>query len=322
MGRWSAMPLGDGVAERVGRKGLSPVQIVNLPLLPDGRFRGMMYFRIRRSTVKERHMRQSASKILAILLAALPLTAQAETAPNAPSLSEEESVAVCPDGGFEGGCSQADVDRAITLAPDFLMTLRSRCLYQTAARCWPIANGTIGAMERGGPLLWQHMLLAPSDGPATEMIVLLEARSAGAPQLIAAEQVAGYFGAPNMVQNSDEGVLIHVPGRFGGSGAGNADLLLLRTKEGWSRIALEGWFDDVNHLLPDGFEIRQGVAFDFREMFAVSPVWRAGDGNCCGTGGTVKIDFSIDANRLAVRGIGFDQTQPVGRTQYIERAQP
>lgn len=132
-----------------------------------------------------------------------------------------------------------------------------------------------------------------------------------------------YFGnacsPPDIVQNSDDGVLIHVPGVTGGNGAGNADVLVLRTRSGWKKPDMELWFDEVNRLLPGGFEIRSGVDFNFREMHASSPVWRKGDGNCCGTGGTVQIDFVLaDDTGLAVERIAFDQMTPVGRTIYID----
>lgn len=227
-------------------------------------------------------------------------------------------VTVCPDGGYESGCTITEMERAITLTPDALMLAAKQCLYATKARCWVNASGTISSMERGGPVLWQHLLLSPKDGPASEMIILAELNGKPVPTLVAAQQTEGYFSPPNVVQNSDDGVLIHVPGITGGTGGGNADILAMRTKQGWNDVNMELWFDDVNVMLPTGFEIRKGVDLNLREMTGYSPVWRENDGNCCGTGGTVIIDFAITTdNRLTVTQLAFDETQPVGRTQYI-----
>lgn len=240
------------------------------------------------------------------LFLATPVSANDEAA------DKRQPIAVCPDGGYESGCTQGDVDNAITLANDYLMTMRSRCLYLTEARCWVSASGSISGMERGGPMIWQHMILLPKDGPYTEMMVLAEGTSQENMKLVAANQVFGYFGPPDMVQNSDEGVLIHVSGRRGGSGSGNADFLMVRKKAGWSGIAMDSWMDEVNGSLPDDFEIRQGVQFNFRDMFVISPVWRKSDGNCCATGGIAKIGFRIIDNILTVESLSFDETQPTG----------
>ena len=233
-----------------------------------------------------------------------------------------ETVTVCPDGGYESRCTFAQMEKAISLTSNAVLLLTKQCLYQTEARCWVKASGTISNMERGGPVIWQHMLLAPNDGPPTEMIILFELDGKPVPRLVAAAQTEGWFLAPDVVANSDDGVLIHVLGRTGGNGAGNADLLVRRTKTGWSHISLSSWFDEVNVMLPAGFELQNGVNFNFRDMHASSPVWRSGDGHCCPTGGTVQIDFAINtADQLVVAGLAFDETKPVAPTIYLPEKQ-
>ncbi|MEH6759106.1 MAG: hypothetical protein V7676_16575 [Parasphingorhabdus sp.] len=232
------------------------------------------------------------------------------------------TVTVCPDGGYENLCTIAQMEKAISLTPNSMLLLSKQCLYQTEARCWVNASGTISSMERGGPVIWQHMLLAPNDGPATEMVVLAELDGKPVPMLVAAAQTEGWFLAPDIAANSDSGVLIHLPGRTGGNGAGNADILVRRTKAGWSHIDLTTWFDEINAMLPLGFELQSGINFNFREMHASSPVWRAADGHCCPTGGTVQIDFTIDTtDQLIVTGLAFDETKPVGSTIYLPEKQ-
>jgi hypothetical protein len=225
-------------------------------------------------------------------------------------------IGVCPDGRYESGCSQSDMEKAITLAKDYFITLRSRCLYQSEARCWVISSGSFASMERGGPIIWQHMQLMPADGPTHEMIIIAEGVPGDDIKLITARQVWGYFNSPDMIENSDDGVVFHIGGNVGGKG--NADILLARTKAKWIKIDMDRWFDQVNALLPPGFEIRKSVKIDFRELFASSPVWREGDGECCASGGTVKIDYIHRDGVLMVSRLTFDEAKPVGQTQYID----
>tara|TARA_R110001599_G_scaffold191544_2_gene386461 strand:- start:3099 stop:4346 length:1248 start_codon:yes stop_codon:yes gene_type:complete len=253
--------------------------------------------------------------LLALSAAMLPAAAYAQDITD-DGAAEPTLIGVCPDGGYESGCSQADMEKAITLANDYLITLRSRCLYQSEARCSVISSGSFGSMERGGPMIWQHMQLSPKDGPAHDMIVVAEGLSGEDIKLVSAHQVWGNFSSPDMIDNSDDGVLFHIPGRVGGKG--NADILLLRTKEKWTEIDMDRWFDQVNEMLPKGFQIRAAVDFNFREMHASSPVWREDDGECCANGGSVQIDYLIKDGALIVARLGFDETKPVGNTQYID----
>ena len=264
---------------------------------------------------------------LSLVLALAPVFHPAAAAQPAPDTAEVEAgpptVSVCPDGAYESGCSAAEMEAAIDRTPETIVLLAKQCLFETEARCWVQASGTMSSLERGGPVVWQLMLLSPIDGPAVQMIALLELGGTRAPALVAAAQTEGWFGPPDIVQNSDDGVLIHVPGVTGGNGAGNADVLMLRTRSGWAKPDMEAWFDQVNAMLPDGFEIRSRVNFNFREMHASSPVWRTADGNCCATGGTVEIDFALaDGNGLTVDRIAFDEMKPVGQTMYIDEKGP
>lgn len=274
-----------------------------------------------------RRMIGATAKTLALVLALVPVFNPAAAAQPAPDTAEVETgpptVSVCPDGAYESGCSVAEMEAAIARTPEAMVLLSRQCLFETKARCWVQASGTMSNLERGGPVVWQLMLLSPIDGPAVQMIVLFELGGTHAPALVAAAQTEGWFGPPDIVQNSDDGVLIHVPGVTGGNGAGNADLLVLRKRSGWAKPDMESWFDQVNAMLPDGFEIRSRVNFNFREMHASSPVWRTGDGNCCATGGTIQIDFALaEGSGLTVGRIAFDEMKPVGQTKYIEGKGP
>ncbi len=227
------------------------------------------------------------------------------------------AVTVCPDGSFESGCSLEDMQAAIKLFDDRLTTATEQCFYDTEAQCVVTASGTLPTPGSDSLVVWQRMALRPLDGPATDMIVLAGLAPDTTPILLAAAQTEGYFGTPDRFDSLDDTDLIHVRGVGGGTGGGNADLLLQGGAEGWTQVDLSLWFDEVNARLPQGFELRKGVRFDFREMFASSPVWREDDGNCCATGGDVYIDFGIEAGALGVVWMSFDETVPKGNTLYI-----
>jgi len=229
-------------------------------------------------------------------------------------------VNVCPDGRYEGDCSPTEIMQTIAFAPDELPALKSHCFYRTQASCHVIATGRILAMAQANAMtvVWQHMMLAPHDGPIMEMIVLGEQTDAQDVKLIGARQVDGYFSPPDLVVDDEDLLLIHVPGVRAGSGAGNADLVLKYTGDGWQDVDLSHWAEQVNTVLPHGLSIHNSARLDLREMHACSPVWRDNDGNCCATGGTVQIDFTLDGDVLVASRIALSETTPTGPTRYIE----
>ncbi|OCC23560.1 hypothetical protein MB02_10290 [Croceicoccus estronivorus] len=255
---------------------------------------------------------------VAAIVAVIPLQASGEIlAAEAHANSTRLKVAnVCPDGRYEGNCSSTEILQAIAFAPDKLPAPEPRCFYRTQARCHVIATGRIQATAM--TVVWQHMTLSPPDGPIMEMMVLGEQTETHDVKLIGASQVDGYFSPPDLVADDENLLLIHVPGVRAGSGAGNADLVLKYTDDGWQGVDLSYWAEQVNTLLPQGLSIHNSARLDLREMHASSPVWRDSDGNCCATGGTVQIDFTLDGNVLIASRIALSETTPTGPTRYIE----
>lgn len=96
---------------------------------------------------------------------------------------------------------------------------------------------------------------------------------------------------------------IAVPGVRAGSGSGNADVLFrwdFPDSRRLTQIDTWSWRDTLAERLPAGLEIWQGVRFDWPNMTAFTPLWQAGDGHCCGTGGTAILSFGIEGERLVV----------------------
>jgi hypothetical protein len=113
------------------------------------------------------------------------------------------------------------------------------------------------------------------------------------------------FEAPILLAEagSDGKTYIAVPGIHAGSGSGNADVLFRWDPRGrriLTQIDTWSWRDSLKDKLPEGLEIWQGVRFDWSNMLAFTPLWQAGDGNCCGTGGTATLSFEIEGDRLVL----------------------
>lgn len=108
-----------------------------------------------------------------------------------------------------------------------------------------------------------------------------------------------------------EGNLLHIPGFTGGTGMGNLDRLYLHESDSgdWRAIDMEAWLSTADEILPDGLEIWKGVDYDLRRpwmgLLARTPLWRAGDANCCATGGEAVITFEIAGDRLVATGLRY-----------------
>lgn len=227
-------------------------------------------------------------------------------------VDQVETVLVCPDGKYESGCDSSDLIRAVERVEDLPTDIESRCLYETKARCYPVAFGRIITVEQGRPLTWQHMVLYPEDGPRVEMMVILEGVTANDLYVLVARQTEGWFAPPQLVENTNELMLLHAPGRTGGTGMGNADIVLSRHEQGWTTFDVNELLFEAEQMLPAGFSLASGVNFDFREMFVAVPVKRESDGGCCATGGTAFIDLEMPAgNLMHVASITFNETKPV-----------
>lgn len=122
------------------------------------------------------------------------------------------------------------------------------------------------------------------------------------------------FEAPILLSGPefDGAAYIAVPGIHAGSGSGNADVLFrwdFPDSRRLTQIDTWSWRDSLGDKLPDGLEIWQGVRFDWPNMMAVTPLWQAGDGHCCGTGGTATLSFEIEGDRLVLADVSVRDTR-------------
>lgn len=254
--------------------------------------------------------------IVAAALAIVPASAQSE------EQAFDIQVRVCPDGGYESGCDREDITDAVLASAALAADLAGGCLFQTRARCAPLAHGFIPAPRQGGTIMWQLMGIQPKDGPYIEMLVIIEAPDDGPPNVLAARQTEGWFGPPERIEDSAELLMIHAPGRTGGTGAGNADVVLTRHQQGWTTFDVNTLLEQASAMLPAGFSLAGGADFDFREMHAYVPVKRQGDGGCCATGGMAHLDLGLpQPNWMQVDSVTFEETTPV-RTHRLTAPDP
>ncbi|HMO76201.1 MAG TPA: hypothetical protein PKD99_01045 [Sphingopyxis sp.] len=229
----------------------------------------------------------------------------------------------CPSGSIAKECSRADVAKKISLAPDRVAKIADTCLYDYGGRCSVEASGRINGSGDGPALLWQKLALAPRDGPAARMVILLSEGAAGKAALAGFAESTWTLGAPDLVDDGGERSLVHVTGTLAGSGAGNADALFAADGPAgrWRQIDISGWHDQGSAMLPAGYWLRGPIRFIFAEMFASIPVARDGDGNCCPQGGTAFVDLDIEGDRLVITGLRFQPMQPVGaEVEYPPRS--
>lgn len=221
----------------------------------------------------------------------------------------------CPGGTIETKCTAAEVSAKIVLTRARISNIAQRCLYDFGGKCSVEASGRINTADRGAPLLWQKMLLAPRDGPQARMLVLLSQDKAGKTTLAGFAESSGSIRTPDLMVDGDKRRLVHVGGTLAGSGGGNADALFVSdaTAPKWRRVDLSDWPEQGSKMLPTGYWLRGPAQFVFDEMFVSVPVARDGDGNCCPRGGNAFYDLDIQGDRLVLTRLRFQPMQPLGR---------
>lgn len=217
---------------------------------------------------------------------------------------------VCPVTAMEE-CTAEQVNSYLHATPKWIARKDEACLYETDAHCTIMASGTVQA-PNGARIAWQKVELS-GPFPLTQMVMLFDIDQE-AVSFIGQAQTEGFFGSPELKQDNDGQLLLHVPGVMAGTGSGNGDLLFAYDDKGnWRQIDIESWKETVELKLPDGFGIWKGVRYQFESMFAWSPVWRDTDGNCCATGGDAYMDFAIDGDRLVLTDLTFEETLPIDK---------
>lgn len=193
--------------------------------------------------------------------------------------------------------------------PVALDGIGSACLETPLRGCRVLTAGFLNA--DGGPddgesfIAWQTQMGFTYEDGVTGGFVLFVHGAQG--WRVLDSGIEGEYHMPVLA----EGELLHIPGYTGGTGAGNLDRLHARdpASGNWRTIGMHAWLGTVGELLPDGLEIWKGVDYDLRRpwmgLFAHTPLWRAGDANCCPTGGEAVITLEIEDDRLVATGVRY-----------------
>jgi hypothetical protein len=155
----------------------------------------------------------------------------------------------------------------------------------------------------GEVLYWQIQKGSTDEGGTMEAVVLFQPGADGALRPIGWTR-GGFYQPPVLIQGGENASLhVAVSGVFPGTGARNADLLYRWTpgaERPLAEIDAVSWRDGLAARLPAGLEVWKGVEMDYASLRASSPLWQASDANCCASGGSVWLSFSISEDRLVL----------------------
>ena len=155
---------------------------------------------------------------------------------------------------------------------------------------WQLQDGVTYETGVSGGIVFFGDAGAARHGPMAPIAWSFDAARFDAPVLLSGPEYDGH-------------AYIAVPGIHAGSGSGNADVLFrwdLPDTRRLVQIDTWTWRQDLHERLPPGLSVLQGIRYDWTNMMAVTPLWRESDGNCCGTGGTAILSFSIEGERLVL----------------------
>ena len=110
------------------------------------------------------------------------------------------------------------------------------------------------------------------------------------------------------ILRTGHGTFLYLPIRVDGTGSYNESEYYLRAGGAWQRLDSESWLKDLASRLPPGREIWKGVWPNLATLRAESGLWRKGDGNCCPTGGQVRVRLAIRDRRFVIVSAVVDTT--------------
>jgi hypothetical protein len=154
-------------------------------------------------------------------------------------------------------------------------------------------------------LLWQVQRGVTDEDGITGAALLLAGGAEG-PLTPVAWTRGAFFKPPTVFRRPDGTDYVVIPGVYGGTGRGSADVLFRWTpgaERSLTQIDNESWRDGLETQLPKGLGVWKGVIIDYEEMIAFTPLWRDDDGNCCPSGGSAILDFDIQDDRLILTGV-------------------
>lgn len=176
--------------------------------------------------------------------------------------------------------------------------------------CAPLGLSTCtsegGWLRRGDEVLFWQTQNGVTDEEGTTGAAVIFKGGASGPLTPVAWARGAFFSAPKAFSDGEGETYVAIPGVYAGTGRGNADVLFRWTDDAdrpLAQIDNTSWRDDLPAQLPPGLEVWKGVDIQYDEMFAFTPLWREGDGNCCATGGSAILNFQIEGDRLVLENV-------------------
>lgn len=106
-----------------------------------------------------------------------------------------------------------------------------------------------------------------------------------------------WLGEAKLIEPAEQTLLL-IPVRLPGTGAYREDFLFAWKGTHWQEVDTQSWRKAIT--LPPCYGIWKGPSIDFEALTLKSDVWIEGDGNCCGSGGTLSVAFHIVNDVLRV----------------------
>ena len=112
------------------------------------------------------------------------------------------------------------------------------------------------------------------------------------------------------VLRRNDRTFLHVQVFYDGTGSFRDDFLFEWTEGYWQEVDTRAWRKDLK--LPPCYGLWKGPFIDFDTFKLEMGVWIAGDGNCCPTGGTLKVEFDVRDNALVIAKFEHLRTEEDG----------
>ncbi len=196
------------------------------------------------------------------------------------------------------------------------------CVGEALKGCSSRAAGWVTSPD-GARLFWQLQDGFTDETGITGGVMLLSAGGMGTVRPVAWAFEGYRYEAPTLLM-IDGKMYVAASGRMQGTGNGNADVIFRWTPNAaqpLTQVDNWSWRDTLSERLPTGLEVWKGVDYRYNDegVWAWTPLWREGDGNCCASGGSAMLMFRIEDDGLVLDGVSaHDAIVEVAVSEPIE----